>query len=302
MSTPNAERGKKSISKRGAVYARRAAFPARKGTRLYVAGSSRAAGRATRAKLQEAVDREQLTIRLLGLVRRVALELREHLPLHVELDDLAGAGVLGLLDAVRKFDARKHVKIETYARHRIRGAILDSLRVMDTASRDMRRKNKNVEKAYMALQSRLGRAVSDEEMAQTLGVSLNTFHHMVHELHAYGVDWMRPHQIPEVPLIDPEKLPSENEPNQYDLCYARERRDILALALARINERERTVISLYYHQEMTMKQIGERMGIDESRVSQLHSAAIDHLRNKVQALLRPAVPVAVGCFGMATAV
>jgi RNA polymerase sigma factor FliA len=229
---------------------------------------------------------------LLSLVKRVAFEMREHLPAHVEVDDLAGAGVLGLLDAVRRFDARKHVKIETYARHRIRGAILDSLRSLDTASRDMRRKNKAAERVYHELQARAGRPIRDDEMAQALGISLKKWYSAVQELQTMGIDWLRPTQIPDTPLADVTELPADNQRNQLDICYRREQRDLLARALTRLSERERTVVTLYYEQEMTMKEIGDQLGIDESRVSQLHSAAIDHLRHRVQSMLRGPRPSA----------
>ena len=253
---------------------------AAKGLRAVRHGGSSATAAARCAESDAAV------VKLLSLVKRVAFEMREHLPAHVEVDDLAGAGVLGLLDAVRRFDARKHVKIETYARHRIRGAILDSLRSLDTASRDMRRKNKTAERVYHELQARAGRPVRDDEMAQALGISLKKWYSAVQELQTMGMDWLRPTQIPETPLADVTELPADNHKNQMDICYRREQRDLLARALTRLSERERTVVTLYYEQEMTMKEIGEQLGIDESRVSQLHSAAIVHLRNRVQSMLR----------------
>lgn len=231
-----------------------------------------------------------MAVKLVSLVKRVAFEMRDHLPAHVEVDDLVGAGVLGLLDAVRKFDPDKRVKIETYARHRIRGAILDSLRSLDTASRDLRRKNKTAEKVYRELEAKLGRAADDGEIAKALGISLKKWYRTVQELQAMGVDWLRPMQAVEVEQPDEESLVAENQETQFDLCYRRERREILARAMARLSERERAVISLYYREEMTMKEIGTLLGIDESRVSQLHSAAIVHLRNRVQALLRSAQP------------
>jgi RNA polymerase sigma factor FliA len=240
------------------------------------------------AAAQAFCEREELAVKLLPLVKRVALEVRERLPQHVDLEDLAGAGVLGLLDAVQKFDARKHVKIETYARHRIRGAILDSLREMDTASRDMRKKNKAAEKVYRELQAKLGRAVTDEEMAQALGLSLKRWYRTVQELNSVGVDWMRPNQIPEVSMLDESNVPADDRENTFDLCYRNEQREIMGRAAALLPERERTVISLYYEEEMTMSQIGEQLGIDESRVSQIHSAALVHLRAKVRKMLNPA--------------
>lgn len=238
-----------------------------------------------RAAAQTVPSRDELAVKLLPLVRRVAFEMREKLPQHVEVDDLTGAGVLGLLDAVRRFDARKHVKIETYARHRIRGAILDSLRDMDTASRDMRRKNKTAEKAFQQLQSRFGRPVTDEEMAAALGISLRKWFKTVHELNSMGLDWMRPNHIPEPAAIDEASIPTAEEESPFNLCYQAEQREILNRASAALPERERAVIDLYYAQDLTMKQIGEMLSIDESRVSQIHSAALMHLRSRVRRML-----------------
>jgi RNA polymerase sigma factor FliA len=252
----------------------------------------RAAAPPSEAAAAGRAERDAAVVKLLSLVKRVAFEMREHLPAHLEVDDLAGAGVLGLLDAVQKFDARKHVKIETYARHRIRGAILDSLRSLDTASRDMRRKNKAAERVYHELQAKAGRPVNDDEMARALGISLKKWYHTVHELQTMGIDWLRPTLMPEGPVADLKDLPADNSVNQIDLCYRREQRDLLAGALSQLSERERTVVSLYYEQEMTMKEIGEQLGVDESRVSQLHSAAISHLRSRVQSMVRPPPPTA----------
>jgi len=250
----------------------------------------RAAGSSSQAEAARREERDTAVVKLLSLVKRVAFEMREHLPAHLEVDDLAGAGVLGLLDAVQKYDARKHVKIETYARHRIRGAILDSLRSLDTASRDMRRKNKSAERVFHQLQAKAGRPVNDDEMARALGISLKKWYHTVRELQSMGIDWLRPTQMPESPVADVNDLPADNSQNQVDLCYRREQRDLLARALIHLSERERTVVTLYYEQDMTMKEIGEQLGIDESRVSQLHSAAISHLRSRVQSMLRPPQP------------
>lgn len=243
---------------------------------------------AHRAPAQSLPTRDEMAVKLLSLVKRVAFEMRERLPQHVEVDDLAGAGAIGLLDAVRKFDAHKHVKIETYARYRIRGAILDSLRDLDTASRDMRRKNKTAEKVYQQLQTRLGRAVTDEEMASALGISLRKWYSTVQELNSMGVEWMRPNQIPETSVMGEANIPADNRENPFDHCYHREQRDILAKVSAALPERERAVISLYYQQAMTMKQIAKTLNIDESRVSQIHSAAVSRLRAKVRKMLNPA--------------
>lgn len=243
-------------------------------------------------------NRDELVVKLLPLVRRMAWQMRERLPLHVELDDLISTGVLGLIDAVRKFDARKDVKLERYAQHRVRGAILDGLRGLDTASRDMRRKSKKAETVYRKLETKLGRPPSDGEMAEGLGGGLKAWYRIVLELQAVGMDWLRP--MGSVGTREPaswrgseESLAADNPVDQYEACFRRERREILERALERISERERLVVRLYYDQGLTMKAIGKRLGIDESRVSQLHTAALARLRQRVTGILlhpQPAAP------------
>lgn len=238
--------------------------------------------------------RNRLVIELFPLVKQIALRMREHLPAHIELNDLIGAGVLGLIDAVRKFDARMQVKIQSYARHRIRGAILDSLRVLDFASRDMRQKSKKAERVYHNLEGRLARPVGDAEMAQALGVSLTKWYCTLRELQALGIDWLRPlgsggAKVPKE--ANEETLVAGKQENQFDLCYRQEQRAILNRALAHLPERERLIVWLYYGEGLTMKQIGAKLGIDESRVSQIHSAALLRLKMRVQGMLRPPRPI-----------
>jgi RNA polymerase sigma factor FliA len=246
----------------------------------------------SRASLKTSMDgeRDRRVFELLPLVKRMALKMRRSLPAHVELDDLVGAGMLGLLDAAQKFDEKKHVKMESYARHRIRGAILDGLRTLDTASRDLRKKNKKMERAIRDLQSKLGRPAEDEEMAHALGVSLRELHHSVQELQGGGVDWLRPMQSMNFRQANEENLVAHDQESQYDFCYRRERRDLANRALACLPERERKIVILYHAREMTMKQIGAKLRIDESRVSQLHSAAVARLRLNVKAILERPQP------------
>ncbi|HUI42979.1 MAG TPA: FliA/WhiG family RNA polymerase sigma factor [Terriglobia bacterium] len=236
---------------------------------------------------RRASERDAVTVKLLSLVKRVAHEMREHLPAHVDVDDLMSAGTLGLIDAVRRFETSKHVKIETYARYRIRGAILDALRTLDPASRDMRKKNKRAERQFQELGVRLGRPATDSELADALHISLKEWYQSVHEMQSMGLEWMRPTLMGEDRPRSQEELPAENQPNQMELCYRREQRDLLNQALERVSERERQILSLYYEQDLTMKQIGDQLGIDESRVSQIHSAALNRLRSRVQTMLRP---------------
>jgi len=232
-------------------------------------------------------QRNELVVKLLPLVKKVAFRMREHLPAHVEVDDLVGAGLLGLLDAVRKFDARKQVQIETYARHRIRGAIIDGLRSLDTASRDMRKKNKKVEQVYRALEAKLGRPVADDELATAMGVSLKKWYEIVQEIQPTGIEWLRPKETEEFNPPDLENVAGADQSTPFDLFARDEQRELLNRALLCLSERDREIITLYYQDELTMKEIGERVGVDESRISQVHSAALARLRTRVKLLLRP---------------
>ena len=232
-------------------------------------------------------DYDQLVVKLLPFVKKVAYRMREHLPAHVEVDDLVGTGLLGLLDAVRRFDAAKHVQIETYARHRIRGAIIDGLRNLDTASRDMRRKNKKVQQIYHALSVKLGRPVADDELATAMGVSLQKWYEIIEELQPTGVEWLRPMEPEDAGPPDLENLPGTGQTDPFELCARNEQRELLNRALLCLSERDRQIIALYYQDDLTMKEIGDRMGVDESRISQVHSAALGRLRNRVKSLLRP---------------
>jgi len=250
------------------------------------AARTRAKGRREILAAERTREREELTLQLLGLVKRVALEMREHLPAHVDVDDLVSAGTLGLMEAVRRFEAGKQVKIETYARYRIRGAILDALRNLDPASRDMRKKNKRAERVFHELGAKLGRPATDGEMAQAMHVSLKDWYRSVNELQSMGVEWLRPTRMGNNRQIDQEDLPATNQEDQFELCFRREQRDLVNRALERSTERERLILSLYYEHDLTMKQIGDELGIDESRVSQIHSAALSRLRTRVQNLLR----------------
>ncbi len=254
-----------------------------------------AAKEAKKGVREDREDVHRLVVKFIPLVKRVATQMRERLPLHIEMDDLVSTGVLGLVDAVQKFDARKQVKLEQYAQHRIRGAILDGLRELDSASRDMRKKNKSAERVYGTLEAQLGRPPSDHELAKGLGMSLAGWYRTVRDLKPVGMAWLRPMGcvgVKETPVASQDEFPANNEGHQFDACYRREQKEILQQALGRIPERERQVVQLYYHRELTMREIGARLGIDESRVSQLHSSALGHLRKRVQDFVEKPVPPA----------
>ncbi len=246
----------------------------------------------SRGPSHDGVSFNDLVVRLLPLVKRVAFQLRGRLPAHVELDDLVSEGTLGLLDAVRKFDPARGVTIESYARHRIRGAIIDSLRGQDHASRDMRRRIKKIESTCQTLERRLGRPAGDSEMAEAMGMSLPSWYARLAELQRLGFDGPGCRISQDVcKRIDEEDLAAGAEDNPFTLCYLREQRDILSRAIGNLTQRERAILTLYYKDLLTMKQIGSQLGIDESRVSQLHAGAVARLRRAVTDMLRRPVPI-----------
>jgi len=235
-------------------------------------------------------DSEKLLLGMLPLVKRVALKIRKRLPAHVELDDLFSDGVLGLVDAVTKFDASKRVRLETYAQHRIRGSILDGLRSADPASRDLRRRDQRIQKLHHELEVKLGRPVTDEEMAAAQGMNLAQWHRELNDIHSAGLDCSTrslsagPSSIQR--SVEPAFLAGD-DPNPFDLCYRNERLEILDRALSRLQERQRQIVTLYHQQGLTMRQVAVLMRVDESRISQLHAAALVQLKANVDSLLHP---------------
>ena len=243
-----------------------------------------------RRRLNRHINRESLVVEMLPLAERMALKIRGHLPAHVEVSDLIANGVLGLLEAVAKFDPSKGVKLETYARHRVRGAIFDGLRRADTASRDMRRKNKRIQTVYHELESKLGRPVRDEEMAKALGINLGELHQSLNEIQNVGIEWgsrsLSAGPTLKLRSTDPELLTDGRE-DAFDLCYRREQHEILGQALSSLRDREREIITLFYRHGLTMKQIAARLQVDASRVSQIHAVALGRLKANVDSALNP---------------
>ena len=230
-------------------------------------------------------ERERLLVEQLPQVRYIARRIHERLPRHVPLEDLVHAGVVGLIDALHKFDRSKHVQFGSYAKFRIRGAILDSLREMDWSPRDLRRKARRVEEAHNQLRSRLGCNPSEPELATELGMGLPELQALLREIDGLEVGSLRVASSRDGKEEDLcEFLPNHPEETPLLLCLRSEMKDLLAKAIADLPEKERQVLALYYYEELTMKEVGAVLGVGESRVSQIHSMALVRLRARLSEL------------------
>jgi RNA polymerase sigma factor for flagellar operon FliA len=225
----------------------------------------------SRRKLSKEV-RDQIVLEHLPLVKAIAIRVHESLPVHVDLDDLIHAGVLGLFDSVTKYDATKNVAFQAYAKHRIKGAILDSLRQMDWASRDLRKRQRQAEAATQELSSRLGRTPTEQEMAHAMGVSVERWRKMTMELRTVGPASATPVNDTDRDLT--QEYPEKQEFQPDRMCERRELQATLARAMKSLPVRYQKVMFLYYSNDMTMKQIGDTIGVNESRVSQIHKIAL----------------------------
>ncbi len=223
-------------------------------------------------------EQEQQLMEHLPTVRYLARRIHERLPHHVELDDLVSAGVLGLLDAMRKFDPAKKVQFRSYAQFRIRGAILDSLRMLDWSPRELRRKGRAVEEAIRAVTARMGRAAQESEVAAEMGLELHEYQQLLGELKGLEIGTLHVERSEDSGEEELAFLPNNPEDDPLFRCLKGEMRERLMAAIEALPERERLVMTLYYYEEMTMKEIGLTLGVVESRVSQMHSSAVLHLR------------------------
>jgi len=225
------------------------------------------------------LEQEQLMIEHLPTVRYLARRIHERLPQHVEIDDLVSAGVLGLIDAFRKFDPSKKVQFRSYAQFRIRGAILDSLRTLDWSPRDLRRKGRAIEEAIRALTVRAGRAPSEPEIAAEMGMDLGEYQQLLGELKGLEIGTLHVERSEDSGEEELVYIPNKPEEDPLFVCLKSEMQTRLASAVDQLPERERLVMTLYYYEEMTMKEIGLTLGVVESRISQIHASAVLHLRS-----------------------
>ena len=225
--------------------------------------------------------RDRVVLEHLALVRAIAVRVHENLPVHVDLDDLVHAGILGLFDAASKFNPDKQVVFSSYAKHRIKGAILDSLRQLDWASRDLRRRHKQVEAVTRELASELQRNPTEAEIANKLGVAVDRWRQMMLDLRNVGLisASTRTNEQDDLPAPD---FPSKPETQPDNMCAREQLRSALGVAMKTLPERYQKVVMLYYTNEMTMKEIGGVLGINESRVSQIHKSALEKMQVVLQ--------------------
>jgi RNA polymerase sigma factor for flagellar operon FliA len=228
-----------------------------------------------------AAERESLIVETLPLIKHIAHRVATRLPTNIEMRDLINAGVLGLLDAIDKFEPERGVKFKTYAEVRIRGAILDSLRNLDWAPRSLRKKSKDLERTYADLSQKLGRPATDEEVSEALGENIENYHALVDQLHGLTLGSFENLSDSEDSDNYINYYPDDGTNDPYVKFESNELTSLLAEAIDELPEKERLVLSLYYYEEFTMKEIGTLLGVNESRVSQLHTKATLKLRSKL---------------------
>ncbi len=251
---------------------------------LHTRATAKAEATAKLAAAQQSAKmarRDRVVLEHLPLVKAIAIRVHENLPVHVDVDDLVHAGILGLFDAASKFNPEKQVAFSSYAKHRIKGAILDSLRQLDWASRDMRRRHKQVEAATRELAATLQRNPTELEVAQKLGMDPERWRNMMLDLRNVGLvsASTRSNENDDLPAPD---FPTSPDTHPDSICAHEQLRSVLGDAMKTLPERYQKVVSLYYTAEMTMKEIGGILGINESRVSQIHKAALEKMQTVLQ--------------------
>lgn len=217
--------------------------------------------------------REQIIVEYAPLVKIVAGRLSMYLGYNVEYDDLVGYGIFGLIDAIDKFDINKEVKFETYASLRIRGSILDQIRKMDWIPRTVRQKQKKIDEAVKQIESKTGRSALDEEVAQELGLTGDELTNWQSQLKVTNLVSLNEYVEQGVePVMDAKGNSHFAQPE--DAVAEEELKKVLEESLEMLTDKERKVITLYYYEEMTLKEISNILEVSESRISQLHTKAL----------------------------
>jgi len=228
--------------------------------------------------------RDRLILTYAPLVKYVAGRLGSSLPAHVDEGDLVSYGLLGLIGAIERYDPDRDIKFETYAIARIRGAIIDELRALDWVPRSVRSRARQIERAIGELEAKLGRAPTDEEIAAKVGVTVDELDNSLTDISRSSIAaldelWSVSGDGDQVSLLDTLEDDSISQPSE--VLDETETREALADAIARLPEREKLVVTLYYYEELTLREIGEVLGVTESRVSQLHTKAILRLKSRL---------------------
>ncbi|MFW5784991.1 MAG: FliA/WhiG family RNA polymerase sigma factor [Chitinispirillaceae bacterium] len=231
------------------------------------------------------VAKDKLLVEYAHLVKYITQRLAVNLPKSVDRNDLVSAGIMGLIKAVETFEPERGFKFETYAGHKIRGAVLDDLRALDWVPRSIRQKSRDLQKVFVKLENKLGRAPYDDEVCEELGISISEYEELLAEVTPSTIVSLeealpdRNSDSKEIRIIDQVEDPGSSNPLK-ELGYS-EVKSILKESIANLPEKEKLVVALYHYEELTLKEIGVVLDLTESRVSQIHSKAILKLRTKL---------------------
>lgn len=232
-------------------------------------------------------QKDELIKEYAPLIRFIAQKIAVRLPSNIELDDLISAGVIGLMDAIDKYDPSRDNKFKTYAEFRVRGAILDELRAQDWVPRSIRDKAKLLDRTVVSLESELGRSPTDEEIAEALNISMDEFYSLVNQVRPISLLSIDEQQT--FSSVDKKSilnlLETSKMANPFNQLNVKAIKDIVAQAIEGLPERQRLVLSLYYYEDLNLKEIGQVLRVTESRVSQLHAQAVQRLRAKLQSTI-----------------
>lgn len=227
-------------------------------------------------------SKDRLILKSLPLVKAIAERMAIRLPSHLDTEDLSSSGLIGLIDAIDRYDSSREAAFKTYASFRIQGAILDELRSLDWKPRSIRDKEKRIGEAYVQLERSLKRRPTDSEMADYLDVSMDQYYNLLNDTQKQPLillDELMEDGSPRETTV------SKGDPGFIDQIIVKEFKDRLVKAIDDLSEKERLSVTLYYYEGLTMKEVGQVLDVSESRISQIHSSAILHLRVHLQSVL-----------------
>lgn len=236
----------------------------------------------TAASLTDGEERNRLLVEHLPQVQYIAWRIHDRLPAQIPIEDLYHAGVLGLMEALERYDPAKKVQFQSYAKFRIRGSILDSLREMDWSPRSLRRQAREIEQAHSLLANSLGRVPTEIEVAEQLNLSLEAYQRLLGDLRGLGLGSLEEETGENGEEREHLRYRPDDGEDPFYQCLRSEMKERLAEAIGELDAQEQQVLSLYYFEELTMKEVGQVIGVGESRISQIHSAAMLKLRVRLR--------------------